>query len=177
MVAQGLVFIGSTNDEVVALNGTTGASKWSCSTGGSITATPALLGSTLIVGSADGDLYHFAALTGVETLTPPYGSPISGLALAAGIVMVTSSNETLGARREPTGIRVAWNYTGAGELASAPVVLNAMEATEPPRGWRSAPLASRWCDDSVPRSFSRFGAFWSSVRSCSIVTQGSHFDQ
>jgi outer membrane protein assembly factor BamB len=118
------VFAVSTNDKVFSFNENTGAVHWSYTTGGPITAAPGMLGSELIVGSTDGNLYHFNASTGTETGTQAVGAPISGLALATGFIVVTSTNHTMEGLREPTGIRVAWRYDGTDSFASAPVILN-----------------------------------------------------
>jgi outer membrane protein assembly factor BamB len=123
-VASGRVFVGSTNDTVYALDESSGALDWSATTDGTITATPGLIGTTVYVGSGNGTLYQFASATGKVLFSQPVGAPISGLALAQGFVVISSTNQTMEGLREPGGVRVAWSYDGAGSFASAPVVLN-----------------------------------------------------
>jgi outer membrane protein assembly factor BamB len=63
-VANGVVYIGSTDDSIYALNANgCGAAQcqplWSAATGGPITSSPAIANGQLFVGSGDDDLYGY----------------------------------------------------------------------------------------------------------------------
>ena len=57
LVADGLVFFGSDQGILFALNAATGKSQWSFATGREILSAPALDNGTLFFGSMDGILY------------------------------------------------------------------------------------------------------------------------
>ena len=56
-VANGVVYIGSRDNNVYALNATTGSKVWSFSTGGWVHSSPAVVNGLVYVGSADGYFY------------------------------------------------------------------------------------------------------------------------
>ncbi|MBX3174489.1 MAG: PQQ-binding-like beta-propeller repeat protein [Gemmatimonadaceae bacterium] len=65
-VASGVVYIGSGDQNVYALDAATGAVKWTFSTGDVVHASPAVAGGLVIVGSWDRNLYGIDAATGRE---------------------------------------------------------------------------------------------------------------
>ncbi len=60
IVANGVVYVGTVNDAVYALNARTGASLWSYTTGNSIISSPAVVNGVLYVTSEDYNLYAFS---------------------------------------------------------------------------------------------------------------------
>ncbi|MDQ2075977.1 PQQ-binding-like beta-propeller repeat protein [Marinimicrobium sp. ABcell2] len=66
LVADGRVYVGSSDQRIYALDAETGARLWSFKTGGVVHASPALAGDTLIVGSWDSAIYALDAQTGAE---------------------------------------------------------------------------------------------------------------
>jgi eukaryotic-like serine/threonine-protein kinase len=63
-VVGGVVYFGSEDDKVYALNATTGALVWSVPTGGAVLESPAVVNGVVYVGSADHMLYALDAGTG-----------------------------------------------------------------------------------------------------------------
>jgi outer membrane protein assembly factor BamB len=63
-VVAGVVYFGSEDDKVYALNATTGALVWSVPTGGAVLQSPAVVNGVVYVGSADHRLYALDAGTG-----------------------------------------------------------------------------------------------------------------
>ena len=64
-VANGVVYVGSDDDNnVYALNASTGAKLWSYTTGGEVDSSPAVANGVVYVGSYDGNVYALNASTG-----------------------------------------------------------------------------------------------------------------
>ncbi len=58
-VANGVVYIGSRNNNLYALNAQTGALLWSYATGGEVESSPVVTNGMVYVGSDDGKVYGF----------------------------------------------------------------------------------------------------------------------
>jgi len=58
-VANGVVYVGSLNHKVYALNARTGTKLWSFTTGGELDSSPAVANGLVYVGSRDGKVYAF----------------------------------------------------------------------------------------------------------------------
>lgn len=95
-VARGVVYVGSDDDKVYALNASTGNILWSYRTGSFVNDSPAVANGVVYVGSADGSYYAFNADNG--TLLWQYG-PLStynaGAAVANGLVYINSQDNNL----------------------------------------------------------------------------------
>ena len=63
-VSGGVVYFGSGDHHVYALDERTGALRWKFATGGRVSASPAVAGGTLYVGSFDGNFYALDAASG-----------------------------------------------------------------------------------------------------------------
>jgi len=63
-VANGVVYVGSYDHNIYALDALTGAKLWSYATGNSIYSSPAVANGVVYVGSLDGNLYALNAVTG-----------------------------------------------------------------------------------------------------------------
>ncbi|MFF4546569.1 PQQ-binding-like beta-propeller repeat protein [Streptomyces sp. NPDC001406] len=63
-VADGVVYIGSTDGSLYALDATTGKKKWAYATGGKVEGTPTVVDGVVYSGSADGSVYALDAATG-----------------------------------------------------------------------------------------------------------------
>src|SRR5207248_7043561 len=64
VVAGGIVYIGSKDHALYALDARTGAEIWSYTTGGAIYSTPTVVDDVVYIGSRDANLYAFEARTG-----------------------------------------------------------------------------------------------------------------
>jgi eukaryotic-like serine/threonine-protein kinase len=58
-VANGVVYVGSFDNNVYALNAKTGAKLWSYTTGSYVWSSPVVVNGTVYVGSYDGNVYAF----------------------------------------------------------------------------------------------------------------------
>ena len=62
-VVGGVIFVGSLDGKVYALNAATGALIWSYTTGDWVASSPAVVGGVVYVGSGDGKVYALNAAT------------------------------------------------------------------------------------------------------------------
>ena len=89
-VVNGIVYVGSEDNNTYALNATTGAKVWSFTTGSGVFSSPAVANSTVYVGSIDGDVYAIgnAAAATSQTATPGFSVLLAlvGLVIAAYVV-------------------------------------------------------------------------------------------
>jgi outer membrane protein assembly factor BamB len=69
-VAHGVVYIGSGDGNVYALNASTGAKLWSYTTGNIVSSSPAVAHGVVYVGSHDGHVYALNASTGARLCAP-----------------------------------------------------------------------------------------------------------
>jgi serine/threonine-protein kinase len=60
-VANGVVYIGSKDNNVYALNASTGSKIWSYTTGSEIESTPSIANGVLYIGSNDAKVYAFGS--------------------------------------------------------------------------------------------------------------------
>jgi len=86
-VSGGIVYVGSMDDNVYALNAVTGAVVWNYTTGDHVSSSPAVSGNALYVGSMDGNVYAFA-----EAGTSPTTTAVMATTSAFNFSSVTSSS-------------------------------------------------------------------------------------
>jgi outer membrane protein assembly factor BamB len=128
-VANGVVYVGSDDNNVYALNASTGAKLWSFPTSGSVFSTPAVANGVVYVGSWSGPcgnsvFYALNASTGALLWSFPTGSceaPYSAT-VVSGVVYV-SYGTSVNALDASTGT-VLWSFTGSNIVQSAPTVVN-----------------------------------------------------
>ena len=65
-VVNGVVYFGSDDGNVYALNASTGAKLWSYATGDGVDSSPAVANGVVYVGSDDGNVYALNASTGAK---------------------------------------------------------------------------------------------------------------
>ena len=91
-VANGLVYVGSYDDHLYALDAKTGAQVWNAATGGPIYSSPAVADGVVYVGSADSHVYAFDAETGALRWATPVGYQVnSPVTVAKGLVYAGSA--------------------------------------------------------------------------------------
>ena len=123
-VAGGVVYIGCVCGYVYALDATTGAKKWTYSTGGSqIADDPAVVGGVVYFGTVENHiLYALDATTGAKKWSyQTSGSIISSPTVVGGVVYVGSDDNTLYALDAATGAK-KWSYWTRGSIESSPAV-------------------------------------------------------
>jgi len=122
-VAYGLVYIGSFDHQVYALNATTGALVWNYTTGSGVYSSPAIAYGLVFIGSGDKKIYALDATTGEHIWNYATESPISSSpAVAYGKVYIGSGNK-LYCLDATTGKHL-WNYPIDLLVASSPAVAN-----------------------------------------------------
>jgi outer membrane protein assembly factor BamB len=126
MLAAGVVYVGSSNDDMYAVSESTGQRIWSRATGGAIQDSGALSetpqGSVagLYIGSADGYLYFLNPSTGAVLHRVNLGAGASGLAFAGNIILAAATGLVEGVRTFP---ELVWSYAlGDGNLLPPAVV-------------------------------------------------------
>jgi outer membrane protein assembly factor BamB len=127
-VADGIVYVGSSNNITYALNASTSALVWKYTTGNSIILSSAAVADGIVyIGSEDGDVYALNASTGTLVWNRKVGSLVwSSPTVANGIVYVGSGlggNSGVDALNASTGTLV-WSYSTGDEVVSSPAVDN-----------------------------------------------------
>jgi outer membrane protein assembly factor BamB len=158
VVANGIVYVGSIDGPLYALDAKTGAPVWQAATGGGIFSSPAVVDGLVFVGSGDGRVYAFDAETGAQRWAVSSGGEAvdSAITVAGGLVYAGTNGGILMAINAKTG-RVKWStqlYPYGGGL-SAPAVadgiayindyfnLNALDIRTGALLWKR-PVDNRW---------------------------------
>ena len=118
-VADGIVYFGSADDNVYALNARNGAPHWTFKTGAFVSSSPTVVAGVVYVGSGDGKLYAVNARTGGELWSYATGGYVTQPAVADGIVYIGSADDNVYALNASNG-QLLWKYrTGnfAGDVA------------------------------------------------------------
>ena len=128
-VVNGVVYVGSADNNVYALNATTGTKLWNYTTDSYVYSSPAVVNGVVYVGSVenngiDNNVYALNATTGTKlwsyaTRANVYSSP----AVANGMLYIGSEDWNLYALNATTGAFV-WSYTIGGQVLSSPAVAN-----------------------------------------------------
>ena len=125
-VANGLVYVGSDDHSLYALDAATGQKRWSFQTDGVIKSSPAVANGLIYVGSADDNLYALDASTGQKRwIFQTDGAINSSPAVANGLVYVGSDDYNLYALDAATGQK-RWTFQTAGAINSSPAVANGL---------------------------------------------------
>jgi outer membrane protein assembly factor BamB len=120
-VSSGLVFVGSEDGKVYALNSTTGALVWSYTTGSAVGSSPAFAGGMVFFGSGT-RVYAVNATTGIPMWNYQTGNTIeSSPAVANGTVFVGSNDYKVYALNAVTGALI-WSYATGDFVDSSPAV-------------------------------------------------------
>jgi outer membrane protein assembly factor BamB len=123
-VVDGVVYVGSADRKVYALNAATGATIWTATTGGPVRSSPAVVDGMVYVGSADGKVYALNAATGATRWTVTTGGPVrSSPAVVDGVVYIGSADRRVYALDAATGATV-WTATTGGEVSDPPAVVD-----------------------------------------------------
>jgi outer membrane protein assembly factor BamB len=121
-VVNGVVYAGSYDGRLYALNASTGAKRWKFNTGGSIYSSPAVANGLVYVGANNTHkVYALNASTGAERWAFTTGGPNSTPAVANGVVYVSSADHKLYALNASTGKKL-WSFTTGRAVGSCPAV-------------------------------------------------------
>lgn len=120
-VANGLAYVGSYDHKVYALNASTGAKRWSFTTGDVVNSPPTVASGLVYVNSWDRTMYALNAATGAKRWSFTTGAQeASSPTVVNGLVYVGSANGKVYALNASTGAR-RWSFTAIGPVASPAV--------------------------------------------------------
>ncbi len=123
-VADGIVYVGSDDKSLYALDARSGKQLWSFATGGAIFSSPAVANGIVYIGSDDKSLYALDARPGSKLWSFATGGGIfSSPAVANGIVYVGSLDHSLYALDARSGKQL-WSFATGDRIFSSPTVAN-----------------------------------------------------
>jgi|SRR5579859_1171143 len=121
-VTDGMVYIGSRNGKLYAIDTISGSQKWVYQTNGPITSSPAVADSIVYIGSWDFSLYAIDATSGTKKWAYQTGSYVlSSPTVADGVVYIGSWDNKLYAIDAVLGTR-KWAYQTGSNITSSPAV-------------------------------------------------------
>jgi outer membrane protein assembly factor BamB len=123
-VVQGVVYAGSDDGNVYALNAATGAKLWSYTTAAPVESSPAVAKGTVYVGSDDHNVYALNAATGAKVWAFTTGAAVaSSPSVVNGVVYVGSDDHNVYALNAATGAKL-WSFTTGALVFSSPALAN-----------------------------------------------------
>jgi outer membrane protein assembly factor BamB len=123
-VVDGVVYAGSFDNNVYALNASTGAKVWSFTTGGSVYSSPTVANGVVYVGSFDDNVYALKATTGTKLWSFTTGGKVaSSPTVANGVVYFGSFDDNVYALNATTGAKL-WSFTTGNLVVPSPAVVN-----------------------------------------------------
>jgi outer membrane protein assembly factor BamB len=123
VVANGVVYVSSGDNNLYALNARTGAKLWSFATGG-ITSSPAVANGVVYVGSYDSNVYALDASTGTLLWTSSTWSLVETVAVANGVVYAGSGYNLFALNASNGGL--VWIFRGGDWVLVPPTIANGM---------------------------------------------------
>jgi outer membrane protein assembly factor BamB len=120
-VVDGVLFVGSYDSYVYALDAESGERRWRFKTGGEVASSPAVSAGMVYIGSNDGNLYALDADTGDEVWRAEIGPVVSAPTVADKVVYVGSWDGNLYAFNAATGAE-QWRFATGAEVFSSPAV-------------------------------------------------------
>ena len=122
VVVNGVVYFGSDDHNVYAVNAITGAQVWSFATGSSVEDSPMVANGVAYVGSGDGALYALNATTGAKIWSYQTGGFITSSPLVVNnTVLFGSHDQSFYALNAKTGAKV-WSVPTKGLILGSPAV-------------------------------------------------------
>ena len=123
-VAGDVVYIGSNDGNVYALNASTGSTVWTYATGGEVRSSPSVVAGTVYFGSMDNKVYAVSASTGSLIWSYLTGNDTdSSPTVVGGVVYIGSLDGNVYALNAANG-SLLWNYTTGSVVVSSPAVVN-----------------------------------------------------
>ena len=161
VVANGIVYVGSDDHYLHALDANTGERLWASPTEGNVLSSPAVANGIVYIGSDDRKLYAFDASTGKQLWVSLTGGPAySGLTVANGTVYI--SGDKLSAFDASTGKQL-WTSPTCKAIISSPAVANgvvyagsldnklcAFDANTGKQLWASSTGGNTYLSESAP---------------------------
>ena len=123
-VVNELVYAGSWDGNLYAMNASTGSTVWSFQTGGYVSSSPAVASGVVYFATYNSMFYAANARTGALLWSyPMFGSVYSSPAVVNGIVYVADGSGFVYALNASTGM-LLWSYRTGGSVTSSPAVVN-----------------------------------------------------
>ena len=123
-VVNGIVYVGSDDGKLFAINSVTGQQEWTFVTRGQINSRPTVVNGVVYVGSADSNLYAIDAMTGQQKWAFSTGSGISASPMVVdGTVYISSGDGRLYAIDTTTG-QQKWAFKAGKPFWGALIVAN-----------------------------------------------------
>ena len=123
-VVNGVVYVGSWDNNVYAIYASNGTKLWNYLTGAPVESSPAVVNGVVYVGSDDHNIYALNASSGAKVWNYTTGSEVhSSPAVANDVVYVGSDDGNVYALNASTGAKL-WNYVAGGLVDSSPAVVN-----------------------------------------------------
>ena len=133
-VADGILYISTTDSNVYAIDAQSGLQKWAFHTESSVSSTPAVVDRVVYVGSQDGNVYAINAQSGLKmwsfqtgnsVASPPNGAPpppiASSPAVVGGVVYIGSEDKNVYAIDAQSG-KQKWAFQTGFFVVSSPAV-------------------------------------------------------
>ena len=121
-ISNGIVYIGSDDKKVYALDADTGKKIWEFETGGKIRSSPAVSDGVVYIVSWDGNAYALDANSGEKIWESEIGYWISSSpSVSEGMVYVGSDYDKVYALNADTGQKI-WEFNTGDEVASSPAI-------------------------------------------------------
>jgi outer membrane protein assembly factor BamB len=123
-VADGVVYVGSDDGNIDAVNAGTGALLWEFTTAGAVTSSPAVANGMVFAGSEDGNVYALDSSRGAKLWQFTTGAAVdSSPAVANGVVYIGSEDHFVYALNASTGA-LLWRFATGAPVYSSPAVAN-----------------------------------------------------
>lgn len=123
-VADGVVYIGSRDHSLYAIDAVTGKERWRYRAGGAVTSSPAVTDGLVYFGCNDFRVHAVNAATGTARWTFATGAALhSSPAVVQGVVYIGSRDHNLYAIDAVTG-KQRWRFTGKDWFNSSPTVVD-----------------------------------------------------
>ncbi len=123
-VVNGVLYIGSDDGNVYAINASTSQQKWAFPTGGAVSSRPTVVNGVLYIGSYDNKVYAIDALTGQQKWAFPTGDKVpSSPTVVNGVLYIGSDDGNVYAIDALTS-QQRWVFPTGGAVSSSPTVVN-----------------------------------------------------
>ena len=124
-VANGVVYIGSNDNNLYAIDTLTGREKWQFKTRMGVDSSPAVANGVVYIGSNDKNLYAIDALTGGRVAVCNGGSVTSSPAVYENVIYIGSLDRNLYAIDSETGTE-KWRFVTGDPVHSSPGISNSV---------------------------------------------------
>jgi len=124
-VTGNVVYVGSADGNVYALDAASGAKKWAFRTGNNVASSPAVAGGVVYFSSTDDNVYALDAVSGAKKWAYRTGGQVSSSPAVVGGVVYVGSNYGVYALDATSGAK-KWAYRTRFSVASSPAVAGGM---------------------------------------------------